>query len=109
MSTIASALEASGAESTITAREAAQVDRANSSEHTPVVFVHGLWLHSSSWDAWANAFEEAGYTALTPGWPGDPETVAEANAHPEAVAGQSVGRVADHLGAILGRLSKKPV
>jgi non-heme chloroperoxidase len=109
MSTIASALDAAGAESTITARESAQVDRANGSGHTPVVFVHGLWLLASSWDAWANAFEDAGYTALTPGWPGDPETVAEAKAKPEAFAGTSVGQVAAHLEAIVRRLTKKPV
>ena len=35
----------------------------------PVVFVHGLWLLPSSWDRWAAVYEEAGYTALTPGWP----------------------------------------
>jgi len=93
----------------ITERETGQVDRANASGVTPVVFVHGLWLLPSSWDAWANAFEEAGYTALMPGWPDDPETVAEAKAHPDAFAGKSVGQVADHLDAVVRRLSKKPV
>jgi non-heme chloroperoxidase len=37
-------------EPTITKHEAAQVDRANASGLTPVVFVHGLWLLPSSWD-----------------------------------------------------------
>jgi len=63
---------------TITEREAAQVERANASSATPIVFVHGLWLLPSSWDRWVTLFEEAGYVALTPGWPDDPETVAEA-------------------------------
>ena len=58
---------------------------------TPVVFIHGLWLLPSSWDRWATVFEEAGYTALTPGWPDDPETVEEANAHPEVFAHKTVG------------------
>jgi hypothetical protein len=49
---------------TITEHEAAQVERANASSATPVVFVHGLWLLPSSWDRWVTLFEEAGYVAL---------------------------------------------
>src|SRR5205823_8416769 len=53
-------------------------------------------------------FEEAGYTPLTPGWPDDPETVAEANANPEVFAHKTVGQVADHFDAIIRGLQKKP-
>jgi len=59
-----------------TDREAEQVERANASSATPVVFVHGLWLLPSSWERWAELFEQNGFVALTPGWPDDPETVA---------------------------------
>src|SRR4051812_35404883 len=93
---------------TITEHEAEQVTQANASGLTPVVFIHGLWLLPSSWDRWATVFEEAGLTALTPGWPDDPETVEEANAHPEVFAGKSVGDVADHYDAIIRRLERKP-
>ena len=82
---------------TIAEHEALQVDRANATGRQPVVFVHGLWLLPSSWDRWATVFEEAGYTPLTPGWPDDPETVDEANAHPEVFAHKTVGQVADHF------------
>jgi non-heme chloroperoxidase len=85
-----------------------QVDRGNATGLQPVVFVHGLWLLPSSWDRWAALFEEAGYTALTPAWPDDPETVEEANEHPEVFAGKSVGQVADHYGEVIERLEKKP-
>ncbi len=85
-----------------------QIDRANATGLTPVVFVHGLWLLPSSWDRWAAVFEEAGYTALTPGWPDDPETVEEANAHPEVFAHKSVGQVANHYADVIGQLKKKP-
>ena len=71
---------------TITEHEAGQIDRANKAGETPVVFVHGLWLLPSSWDRWAELFEKNGYTSLTPGWPDDPETVEEAEAHPEVFA-----------------------
>ena len=93
---------------TITPHETEQIDRANASGRTPVVFVHGLWLLPSSWDRWATAFDEAGYTALTPGWPDDPETVEEAKAHPEVFARKTVGQVADHFEAVVGRLDRKP-
>src|SRR5438067_5998040 len=93
---------------TITEHEEQQVDKANASGRTPVVFVHGLWLLPSSWDRWATVFEEAGYTALTPGWPDDPETVEEAKAHPEVFAHKSVKQVADHFDYLIRRLTKKP-
>jgi non-heme chloroperoxidase len=93
---------------TVTGHEAEQVERANKAGSTPVVFVHGLWLLPSSWDRWTKVFEDAGYVALTPGWPDDPETVQEANATPEVFAGKSVGEVADHFDEVIRGLDKKP-
>ncbi|MEH2386773.1 MAG: alpha/beta hydrolase [Nostoc sp.] len=93
---------------TIAEHEAQQVERANATKKQPIVFVHGLWLLPSSWDRWAVVFEEAGYTVLTPGWPDDPGTVAEANANPEIFAHKTVGQVADHFDEIIRRLNKKP-
>jgi len=94
---------------TITEHEAQQVVRANDTGRQPVVFIHGLWLLPSSWDRWAALFEEAGFVALTPGWPDDPDTVAEAKAHPEVFAHKTVGQVADHFEVIVRGLTKKPV
>src|SRR3954464_5437043 len=85
-----------------------QVDAANQSGRTPVVFVHGLWLLPSSWDRWAAVFEEAGFAAVTADWPADPATVSEANAHPEVMAGKTVGEVADHVADVIGQLQRKP-
>jgi pimeloyl-ACP methyl ester carboxylesterase len=85
-----------------------QIARANASGRTPVVFVHGLWLLPSSWYRWAALFEEAGYVALTPGWPDDPDTVEVANAHPEVFAGKGVGQVAEHYSAVIAQLERKP-
>jgi len=96
-------------EPTITERERAQIERANAAHATPVVFVHGLWLLPSSWDRWVTLFEDAGYVALTPGWPDDPETVAAAREHPEIFAGKGIGEVADYQEAIIRRLDRKPV
>jgi non-heme chloroperoxidase len=101
-------MSGTAAAATITEHEAEQVTRANATGLEPVVFIHGLWLLPSSWDRWAAVFEEAGFTALTPGWPDDPETVEEANAHPEVFAGKTVGQVADHYDAIIRGLDRKP-
>jgi len=87
---------------------AEQIDEANATDRTPVVFIHGLWLLPSSWDRWAALFEEAGYRALTPGWPDDPETVEEAKAHPEVFAHKTIRQVADHFADVIGQLKKKP-
>ena len=93
---------------TITEHELEQCEAANTTGRQPVVFVHGLWLLPSSWDRWARLFEEAGYTALTPGWPDDPETVADAREHPEAFAGKGISEIADYEEAIIRRLDRKP-
>jgi len=85
-----------------------EVDQANATGRTPVVFIHGLWLLPSSWDRWAEVFEAAGYAPLTPGWPDDPNTVEEAQAHPEVFANKTIGQVADHYEAVIARLDKKP-
>jgi non-heme chloroperoxidase len=93
---------------TITEHEAEQVQHANATGLQPIVFVHGLWLLPSSWDRWAKLFEEAGYTTLTPGWPDDPDTVEEANAHPEVFAHKTVGQIADHVDLLIRGLDQKP-
>ena len=89
-------------------REQEQIEKANASGKTPVVFIHGLWLLPSSWDRWAAVFEEAGYAALAPVWPDDPETVEEARANPDVLAKKKIGQVADHIAEVIGELQKKP-
>jgi non-heme chloroperoxidase len=92
----------------ITDYEAQEIKKTNASKLTPVVFIHGLWLLPSSWDRWRTVFEEAGYATLAPGWPDDPNTVEDANRHPEVFAHKSVGQIADHFGDVIVRLTKKP-
>src|SRR5437667_4589418 len=93
---------------TITEHEAQRVERANATGLQPVLFVHGLWLLPGSWDRWATVFEEAGYVAVSPSWPDDPQTVDEANANPEVFANKTVGQVADHFDEVIRGLKKKP-
>jgi len=93
---------------TITAHEQRDIDRANASGLRPIVFVHGLWLPSSSWERWRALFEENGYTTLAPGWPDDPETVAEAQHDPEVFANKSIKQATDHYVDAISQLTTKP-
>jgi non-heme chloroperoxidase len=88
--------------------DAEQVQRANDTDLTPVVFVHGLWLLPNSWERWGARFQESGYAPVLLGWPDDPETVAEAKQHPEVFANKTVGEVADYTQGLIGQLTKKP-
>jgi non-heme chloroperoxidase len=92
----------------ITQREAQQVEQANASGRTPVVFIHGLWLLPSSWDRWGALFEEAGYAPVTPVWPDDPETVEQARANPDVFAKKTLAQIADHTAEVIGALNKTP-
>ncbi len=92
----------------ISEREERQVEQANASGRTPVVFIHGLWLLPSSWDRWVGLFEENGYAGVAPDWPDDPETVEVARAEPEVLAKKTLKQVADHTAEVIGRLDKKP-
>lgn len=90
-------------------RENREIEAANGSGNTPVVFIHGLWLLASSWDNWADFFKQAGYAPLTPDWPDDPETVEEARANPDVLANKTLEQVADHTIDVINALDKKPV
>src|SRR4249920_953714 len=93
----------------ITDHEAEQVKNANRSGKAPVVFVHGLWLLPNSWDRWRTFFEEKGYATVVPGWPDDPDTVAQAKEHPEVFAHKSISQIADHFQDVITKLDEKPV
>ena len=93
---------------TISERESREIEVANASGTTPVVFIHGLWLLPSSWANWADLFKQAGYAPLTPDWPDDPETVAAARANPDVLAKKTLKQVADHTAEVIGKLENKP-
>jgi non-heme chloroperoxidase len=92
----------------ISGRENREIEAANASGKTPVVFIHGLWLLPRSWDNWADLFREAGYAPLTPDWPDDPETVEEARANPDILAGKTLGEITDHTTEVIDALEKEP-
>lgn len=82
---------------------------ADASTKNPVVFVHGLWLHSESWKPWILFFREHGYEAIAASWPGDAETTEATRKRPEAVAGYGVTEIADHIAKQIEILQQKPI
>lgn len=80
-----------------------------SKQQIPVVFIHGLWLHASSWEPWVDLFNERGYQAVAPGWPGDGSTVEESRAHPDFIANRGLAEITDHCATIIKGLDSKPL
>jgi pimeloyl-ACP methyl ester carboxylesterase len=79
------------------------------SARTTVVFIHGLWLHATSWAPWLELFRQAGYEPVAPGWPGIPDTVEEARANPASIADHGIEDVTRHYAGIIDALPARPV
>jgi pimeloyl-ACP methyl ester carboxylesterase len=93
----------------ISERENREIEEANASGNTPVVFIHGLWVLPSSWANWVDFFKQAGYAPLTPDWPDDPATVEEARANPAVLAKKTLKQIADHTTDVINALDREPV
>ncbi|MCU1559030.1 MAG: alpha/beta hydrolase [Microbacteriaceae bacterium] len=93
----------------LTETELDEIALANEKGSRPVVFVHGLWLLSSSWDRWRALFEDNGYATLAPGWPDDPATVEAAKNDPSVFAHKMVQQVTDHYLEAISKLDRQPV
>lgn len=78
-------------------------------EGRSVVFIHGLWLHATSWAPWMELFVESGYDSVAPGWPNEPTTVEEARQHPEAVANIGIDEITDHMAGIVDSFDTPPI
>src|ERR1700712_4200704 len=76
---------------------------------TPVVFIHGLWLHASSWTPWVERVREAGYAPIAPGWPGDSDTVEASRANPDPIGDKGIDDVFNHYVDIIKTLPSKPI
>lgn len=76
---------------------------------TPIVFIHGQWLHANSWNGWVKFFRRLGYVPAAPGWPGEPDSIEEARLSPEAVAGYGIDEVTRHYARRIAMMDKRPV
>ena len=76
---------------------------------TPVVFIHGLWIHSTAWAPWIELFASEGYEPSAPGWPGDADTVEATRANPEALDGVGILEICHHYADHIESLDAKPI
>jgi pimeloyl-ACP methyl ester carboxylesterase len=74
-----------------------------------VVFIHGLWIHSSAWKPWQDLFEQKGYTTVAPGWPGDLDTVEATRANPDGLNNQGIAEICHHYADIIDQFDEKPI
>ena len=74
-----------------------------------IVLIHGLWLSARSWEHWVDRYTEAGYTALTPGWPGMDVDVDVLRKDPSVMDGLGVVEVADHYETLIRSLEAPPI
>ena len=79
------------------------------STKVPVVFIHGMWLHATSWQPWQELFAGAGYQPSAPGWPGDADTVEATRANPDGVANKGIDEITDHYAKIIDALPAPPI
>jgi alpha-beta hydrolase superfamily lysophospholipase len=77
--------------------------------HRPVVFIHGMWLHAQSWTPWIELFDQAGYYAIAPGWPGEPSSIEELRQQPELVANTSIDDITAHYTKVIDSLDADPI
>jgi pimeloyl-ACP methyl ester carboxylesterase len=75
----------------------------------PALFIHGLWLHATSWTSWVDLFRDAGYEPVAPGWPHEPPTVAEARAQADGVANVGIDEITTHMATVIDGLHGDPV
>jgi len=75
----------------------------------PVVFIHGLWIHSAAWAPWLELFAEHGYDPSAPGWPGDAATVAETRAAADALDDVGIEQICHHYADHIDKLGTKPI
>jgi len=74
-----------------------------------IVFIHGLWIHSSSWQPWMDFFKKQGYETLNPAWPGDSPTVAGCRANAQAIANRGVTEIVDSYAKVIATLAEPPI
>ncbi|MFG2356898.1 alpha/beta hydrolase [Streptomyces sp. NPDC048521] len=78
-------------------------------KRTPVVFIHGAWLHALSWESWAERFASRGFLAFAPGWPGEAAAARDMRKSPDLLGRIGLEVLTDHYAAIVRSFDTAPV
>jgi pimeloyl-ACP methyl ester carboxylesterase len=76
---------------------------------TPVLFVHGAWLSSGSWENFATYFGNRGYPVSAPEWPRKDGDVDKLRADADALEGLGLTEIVDHYEKEIRALDEQPV
>src|ERR1700712_981799 len=79
------------------------------SNRTPVVFIHGFWIHGSAWEPWMDLFSDAGYEPIAPAWPGDSPTVEATRRNPSILANHGTAELTASYAAAIKDLDQRPI
>jgi len=81
-----------------------------STDKTPIVLVHGLWMTPKSWDTWAEHFRSKGHEVIALAWPGiGTRTPEDLRRDPSAFNGIGIRQIVDRLEAEIRELPVKPI
>ena len=75
----------------------------------PVVFIHGLWIHSDAWQRWVELYRSAGYDPVAPGWPGDSSDVEQTRNNPSALANKGLDDITRSYAEVIDGLPARPI
>ncbi len=78
-------------------------------DRTPLLFVHGAWLSSQSWENYEQYFGERGFDVSAPEWPRKHGDVAELRESAAESAGLGVAEIVDHYEELIRKLEQPPV
>ena len=81
----------------------------SSAHRFPVMFIHGLWIHSTAWRGWQDFFESRGFETSAPGWPGDGDSVEATRANPEALNDVGITAICRHYADLIDAMPIKPI
>ena len=75
----------------------------------PLVFIHGAWLSSRSWENYADYFAKRDFAVVAPEWPRKAGDVEELRETAEDTAGLGVQEIVDHYAEVIEGLDQTPV
>lgn len=78
-------------------------------DRTPVVFIHGAWLHTLAWESWVERFAGRGFLAFAPGWPGQQPELRDVLRDPEEFGDIGLDALTDHYARFMRSLDVPPV
>jgi pimeloyl-ACP methyl ester carboxylesterase len=74
-----------------------------------IVFIHGAWLSSRSWERFAEYFAQRGYSIEAPEWPRKHGDVEELREHSEELADLGIAEIVDHYDGLIRGRDPQPV